>query len=276
MATERLQAAIAKARAAREEKTGQPHQPQARPAQKSATPPAPAGWDDIPRVSLDQSLLERNLILSVASGRQATPFDILRTRVLQRMRENGWKRLAVTSPGTGCGKSTMVLNLGFGMARQPDRRIVAIEADMRRPNQEKLLGVARKDRSVARFLEGLDPVDVSAVRARTNLAIMLNSQHAANASDVLLGDSVGPALAGLEDALAPDIMLFDMPPLLVNDDTMAFLGHVDCAMIVAGAGDTTMKDVDQTERLIAQETNVLGVVLNKCRYGESSDVYEYY
>ncbi|MEL6210616.1 MAG: chromosome partitioning protein, partial [Pseudomonadota bacterium] len=71
----------------------------------------------------------------------------------------------------------------------------------------------------------------------------------------------------------PTVMLFDLPPLLVNDDAMAFLGHVDCALIVAAAEKTTVKEIDRCERDVASQTFVLGVILNRCRYMERSDSY---
>ena len=49
------------------------------------------------------------------------------------MSMQGWKRLAVTSPGPGCGKSTVTMNLAFALARQPDIRTLVIDLDLRRP-----------------------------------------------------------------------------------------------------------------------------------------------
>jgi hypothetical protein len=46
-------------------------------------------------------------------------FDILRTKVLLTMRKNGWKRLAVTSPTMGCGKTTTACNLAIGRPQPP-------------------------------------------------------------------------------------------------------------------------------------------------------------
>ena len=71
-------------------------------------------------------------------------------------------------------------------------------------------------------------------------------------------------------------MIFDMPPMLVSDDAMAFMGQVDCVLIVAAAETTTINEIDRCERELAAQTNVLGVVLNKCRYLERSYGYSQY
>ena len=36
------------------------------------------------------------------------------------MRQNGWKRLAITSPGPACGKTMITVNLAFSLARQAE------------------------------------------------------------------------------------------------------------------------------------------------------------
>jgi Mrp family chromosome partitioning ATPase len=64
-------------------------------------------------------------------------------------------------------------------------------------------------------------------------------------------------------------MLFDMPPLLVSDDNFAFLKNVDCALLLVEAGQTTTKQVDMTERQLAELTNVMGVILNKCQFNDN-------
>ncbi|WOI58422.1 CpsD/CapB family tyrosine-protein kinase [Palleronia sp. LCG004] len=282
MTTERLQAAIAKARAKRDT-TGRiadpspadPDHVAASPSQAAQTSDA-GRWNDLRAAEIDAETLIRNRVLSVGSNRDSTPFDILRTRILQRMRENGWRRIAITSPTPRCGKSTLALNLAFGMSRQPDRKIVSIETDMRRPSHETLLGIDPANRSVARFFDSRSSFADTAILALPNLAFATNSSTEAQASDVLLGSAVGPLLAQFDKDYAPDVTIFDTPPLLANDDAMAFLTHVDCALIIAAAGETTAKEIDQCERLIAQETQVMGVVLNKSRQGGSTAAYDYY
>jgi len=64
--------------------------------------------------------------------------------------------------------------------------------------------------------------------------------------------------------------------MLVSDDAMAVMGQIDCVLIIAAAESTTIKEIDRCERELATQTNVLGVVLNKCRYMEEGYGYDYY
>ena len=70
-------------------------------------------------------------------------------------------------------------------------------------------------------------------------------------------------------------MLFDLPPILVSDETRAFMKLMDAVIIVAGAESSTVSQIDEVEREVAQYTNVAGIVLNKCRFMEEGYGYAY-
>lgn len=283
MTTERLQSAIAKARQERGQAAPINGKDRTRPAPRPArgAEAAQQAWDALPRLQLKPRKLRSRRIVTAEGGAEATAFDVLRTRLLQRMAENGWRRVAVTSPSPGCGKSTVALNLAFGLARQAERRVVSIEADLRRPSHEELLGLPKHDRSgkshsVADLFEGRSAFAETALRPRDNLALAMSGAGTANASDILLGSGVGSRLSEIEADYAPDVTLFDMPPLMVNDDTQAFLGHVDCAVLIGAAGETSTKELDDCERLLASGTNVAGIVLNKSRFSTEGRYDSYY
>jgi protein-tyrosine kinase len=182
---EKIQQAIAKARAVREAATGtatgSPNEVQSNlqsnpvvghqagsgqgPAANVATPlpvPPPVAqpatdiaqnWLSLPAFRPDTRHLARHRIVAYESGGEAVGFDMLRTRLLQQMRTNNWRRVAITSPGPGCGKSTLAMNLGFSLGRQQDQRTVVAEMDMRRPSMTSALGLS-EHHSFARVLEG--------------------------------------------------------------------------------------------------------------------------
>lgn len=274
---ERIQSAIAKARAARE--TGQPEAApgaKARAAAPATTPvetgPVAASWAALQPFSPDLRQLEQQRVYPRSGGPLASAFDVLRTRVLQQMQANNWRRLAITSPTTGCGKSTVALNLAFSLARQPERRVLLAELDMRRPSLGRILGI-RDEADFAAVLAGRAEFSESARRYGENFAVACNGGPGQAPSELLQSSSVPQILAQIENEYAPDIMLFDEPPLMAGDDVMAFTTHVDAVLIVAAAEETTIKQLDQCERELAQQTNIIGVVLNKCRYDD--DVHDY-
>jgi len=240
---EKLQNAIEKARQQRDG---------AIPPQAAPTPAAPqpsdvpmeiltedetdALWHAVPKAKLSHRKLEKNRVISLKAGKAATPFDVLRTKIFLQMRQNNWKRLAITSPTPNSGKTTMACNLAAGLGRQKNTRAMLFELDLRRP-------------SIAN-----DP------------------------TRILLDEKTEETLEMLDADYKPDLMIFDLPPILISDDTRAFLDKVDCAMIVARANQTSFAQLDLTEKEVAEHTNVLGVVLNGSTYNrdvQTLDNYEY-
>lgn len=268
---EKIQAAIERARAERAElgaaAARQPAAPgTASPGIAEAPAPGPeAAWAALQPFTADPARMAAHRIVSFQGGRGAVTFDVMRTKVLQQMRANNWRRLAITSPTQGCGKSTIALNLGFSLARQPDIRTIVAELDLRRPSLSEMLGVSGKA-SLSQVLEGqADFADVALCHGG-NLALATNQRPVRNPAELLHSAGVPAALAAIEAKYQPDILLFDMPPMLVSDDAMAFVGQVDAVLLIGGAEATTIKEIDTCERELATQTNVMGVVLNKCRY----------
>lgn len=291
---EKIQSAIARARAARSAKTasvaegadtaasaaiadagGQTREARAEPLILSDPIRSEAAWSAIPEFKPKAKRVMRNHIVAFDSGREAVPFDVMRTKLLQQMRANKWRRLAITSPGGNCGKTTIALNLGFSLARQPNLHTLVAEVDLRRPSIATILGI-QEAHSFAKVLDGSARFEDNVLRYGQNLAFATNRVPARNPAELLHSPGVGPVLADIETRYAPDLILFDTPPMLIGDDAMAFMDQADCVLLVAAAERSTAKEIDICERELATQTNVLGVVLNKCRYMGPKYGYSYY
>ncbi len=230
-------------------------------------------WANLPKTVADPKLLARNRIVTAYRSDAAhIAFDMLRTSALQNLRENNWTVLAVTSPTPACGKSVVSLNLAFSLANQKECRTVLIDLDLRRPQIGKLLG-AKTSASMESFLTGRADVEDIFVRYSDNVAIASNNRPVRFSAELLASSDAAKALKRVRQKLDPDVIIIDMPPMLSSDDVQAFAPNVDCALLVVAAEMTTMREADVCERRLADKTNVLGVVLNKCRY--TPDKYGY-
>lgn len=232
-----------------------------------------AAWESIPQLKVDPKRLMRKRLVALEGGSESTSFDVLRTKVLQLMEANGWRRVAITSAAPGSGKTTTSANLAVSIARQIDLRVMLMDMDMRRPALAKAIGFT-ENVSVAAVLEERSTFSEQARRIGKNLAIGMNYTSHRDPSDLFLRQRTSEVIDMIEDDYQPNIMIFDMPPMMVNDDTSAFLRNVDCAIVIAEAGVSTINQIDITEKELSEQTNVLGIVLNKCRF--QSDGYGYY
>lgn len=229
-------------------------------------------WAALKQISVPTAATLSGRLVAIEGRAEAAPYDMLRTRILQQARKNNWRRVALVSPDSGCGKSTTVGNLAFSFARQNDIRTVVLDLDLRRSGLTALLR-QNVPSTFADILEGRTAFADHGLRYGENVLFGLNGKPVRNPAELLQSQAVTDWLAEIEASYSPDIMLFDLPPLTGSDDNVGFLKNVDCAIIIIEAERTTRDQIDQSERQVADLTNVMGLVLNKCHYVD--DTYDY-
>jgi protein-tyrosine kinase len=285
---ERLEAAMAKARADRRKIKGGVDEgvlpvreapvtsgdaTQATPG--SARPAASTGdWAALRSIDIPHRMAESKRLSALLGPQHSGPYDMLRARIQRQMKEAGWTRIAVTSPNMGCGKTTVSLNLALSMARQPETKVILLDFDLRRPTMAKVLEIPGRD-AISALLEGTIDCADYAVRFGRNLAICANHEAIRNSAELLQSNRTGEILDEIEARWKPDVMIFDTPPMQGNDDNLGFLSRVDCTLLVAAAGSTSVSQIDVSEQELAGLTNVVGTVLNKCRYLDPESGYDH-
>lgn len=264
---EKLQAALETARRKRAQQFGESAEPAPVPVHRHAGSHVAGLWDGLAPVEIDGQLIQHNRVLTMDASAAATPFDILRTKILLQMRHNGWKRLAITSPLPSCGKTTTACNLALGFGRQAELHSILCDLDLRSPSVARTLGIPFQG-GMGDMLLGDVNFAQHGRRYGANLALAMSGTPVVDPTRVLLAPQTRVTLEQIEENYEPDLMIFDLPSILVGDDTRAFLQHVDCALIIARADQTKYAQFDACEREVGEYTNVLGVVLNGYRYGE--------
>jgi protein-tyrosine kinase len=228
--------------------------------------PAPAGVPafDIERlewVQPDVDLLEQNRIVIDERSIASAAYKVLRTRVLQRMRRNGWKTLAVTGTCPNEGKTLTAINLSINLAWHLTTSVVLVDMDLRSPSIHRYLGIDTRY-GLMDYLNGDVPLVRAGVRpGLERLGVILNDRPVANASELLSA----PEVLGLIDEVKRGddrIVIFDMPPVFAGDDVLAFAPLVDAVLIVLSQG-TTKRLALVALRELLQNVNVIGTVLNR-------------
>lgn len=274
---ERIKAAISRAKLARGDAppaVGGPLPPRAPAANDLAGHNTPAAWLALPRIEPNEDKLIESRIVTYSKDDPAhVPFDILRTKILRLMETNGWKSIAVTSPTMSCGKTMIASNLAFSFARQRATRCVLADVDLKRPQVRKVLGIQSELSMGDYLMGGIEPEDFF-VRMGDNLAIGPTQQSFRHSAELLQHPDAGRAIKRMHEVLRPDVAIFDLPPLLASDDAMSFMMHVDCALLIAAAGTTTARNLDDCERQLSELVPIAGVILNK--YDLKSESYSYY
>ncbi len=222
-------------------------------------------WDSISPITLDATRLSGNGLFPVASTNPAVSvFDMLRTRLLQALREKGWQRIAITSPTHGCGKSFVAANLALSLSRLPATRSILMDLELRRPHLAGIFGVA--DAAPLReFLSGEQPLESHFRRYGKNLGLALNAEPVEDPATVLQDPDTAMALEAMIQQLQPDAVIYDLPPALVSDDVMSMIPQIDAVLMVVDGTRTTAEDIKATERMLDGHVPLMGVVLNRAQ-----------
>jgi protein-tyrosine kinase len=216
-----------------------------------------------PVVEVDATHLENQRIVAHQKSHPASwAFDLLRTQVLQKMDENGWRTLAVTSPTMESGKTVVAVNLAIGIAQQTNRTALLVDMDLRRPRIAASLGL-RAEVSLNQVLTGSSRVEEALVNPGIPRLVVLPTRQPIPGSAELLGSGkVAGLMAELRSRYSDRVIVVDLPPVLAADDVLAMLSRVDCVLMVVGNGSSTRKEIDEAMNRLSK-SHLLGVVLNK-------------
>jgi protein-tyrosine kinase len=191
-------------------------------------------------------------------------FDLLRTRLRQSTQEHGWRNIAITAPTSGCGNTFTAINLALSLSRVRDSRTLLMDLNMRDPGIAEALGM-RAPGPIRGFLEGTTGLGDHLVRVNDTLALGLNDAPDGEAAATLLHPRTGLTLDRVRAALRPDLVLYDMPPMLTHDDVSAFLPQLDGVLLVSDGTQTMARQLVECERMLDGQVPLLGVILNRAR-----------
>jgi protein-tyrosine kinase len=219
----------------------------------------------MPVHAVDEKHLEKTRIVAHRASNPMTPaFDILRTSVLQLMEANNWQTLAITSPTPGCGKTVTAINLALSIARIPNRHVVLLDLDMRRPLIASYLGFKPKG-GLFEILNGEMAEEMCMTRidvAGSRLTIIPNRVAVANPAEVISSREMSGFLERLCSGPGNPVIVMDTPPMLVCDDVLALLPMIDCVTLSVAEKMSKPQEVFACERHL-KAVNYLGLVLTK-------------
>lgn len=232
----------------------------------------PIATESLPRIKLNPRTLHNHRVLTDEDVPAASAYKMLRTRVLQRMRRNGWTTLAVTGTCPDEGKTLTAINLSISLARDLSTSVILVDLDLRKPSISRYLGVYPRH-GIGDVLQGA----VELERALFNpgierLGLLLNERSFSNSSELLTSPQMHMLINQLRQGDGR-IVVFDLPPLLATDDMLAFSPLVDAILLVLAQGTTKQSDLITAKELL-QDLNVVGTVLN--RSSENVAPYYYY
>jgi protein-tyrosine kinase len=202
----------------------------------------------------------------------AERFRTLRSRLFQIAATRPLQRLIVTSSVPEEGKTFVTANLAQSFARQPECRVLLIDADLRASRLHIPFG-APATPGLSDYLQGdADEERVTQVGPGGNLCLIPGGRNVSNPSELLHCERMKSLLENMSKMF--DWIILDTPPSLAVHDASALADLCDGVLFVIRAGST---DVEAATKASAdfRDKNLLGVVLNRVQKQEVYGGYYY-
>ncbi|MFH0725720.1 MAG: CpsD/CapB family tyrosine-protein kinase [Pseudomonadota bacterium] len=218
------------------------------------------------RVEIDLLRAAENRCLCLFDNRPETEYyKVLRTQIQQRTRQNGWNTIMVTSVNSGEGTTLTAINLSLTLAKEFSQTVLLVDADLRNQQICRHLGYD-SHLGLTDYLERGEAFEnIISWPGIEKLTVISGGKTIHNSSEVLGSPRMQSLMTEMKSRYRDRYIIFDLPPVLNHADAVSFAPLVDCIMIIAAAGRTTLEDIHKAQRLFPEE-KILGYVLN--RYDE--------
>jgi polysaccharide biosynthesis transport protein len=212
-------------------------------------------------------------------SRDAEAYRGVRTALYFSTRGRGYKTIQVTSPDMGDGKSTLAANLAVSIA-QSGKKVILIDADFRRPQQDQLFGLTNKVGFASVLGGSAEIAEALHQTAIPGLSVIPSGPIPPNPAELLTSHRFKEMVDVLTEQC--DLVLVDTPPLLAVSDPSVIAPRVDGVVLALRLGKRSRPHAERAkEILVTLGAQVLGVVVNavkgvgKGRYGYNYGNYGY-
>jgi capsular exopolysaccharide synthesis family protein len=186
---------------------------------------------------------------------------LLASKLLDLGRRRKASCLALTSALPAEGKSTISVGLASALAREPGRRILLIESDLRRPSLTTSLGL-RPAPGLSDWLHGtVERVPVRLVEPG-GFFLLTGGEAGLRRPEILGSHRMDALLRAARESF--DFVVLDAVPVLPVADAILMQDLVDGFLLVVRSRQTPRDAVNDALAKLRSDT-VLGVVLNDHR-----------
>jgi capsular exopolysaccharide synthesis family protein len=190
----------------------------------------------------------------------------------QAQKVSGVRTVTVTSALPSEGKTLTATNLALTLSESYRRRVLLIDADLRRPRMREMFGLP--------VSAGLTDALTSARGDRlpvhhitSNLWVLAAGRMVPDPMSLLVSPSMKQLLEDARDSF--DWVIVDTPPIAILPDANLLSAMIDTALLVVSARSTPYPMVQRAVEAIGAQ-RILGVVLNRAEKIGPTGSYNYY
>lgn len=206
-------------------------------------------------------------------------FRMLQTNILYLPITDRCRKIAITSPVSGEGKTYISVNLSITMAKNSDKKVLLIDMDMRVPRVRKLLKNKVKNseslNGLSEYLAGIDEHANILSTEIENLDVLFSGKQSSNSIALINSPRTNELLNELSEKY--DYIIIDTPPVNIVTDALLLLDKVNGYILSSRANYSNINALTSAiESIKSVGGEVFGVVLtevNTKNYGKSKYKY---
>jgi capsular exopolysaccharide synthesis family protein len=185
--------------------------------------------------------------------------------------EQGVRIVMVTSAMPAEGKTLVAANLALVLSHSYARRVLLMDADLRRPSVHTVFGVENTS-GIADRLDGERPGALP-VQISQNLELLVAGRPQPDPLRIVTGNAMNRLI---RDAGARyDWVILDSPPVGLLPDAHLLAAMVDRVLFVIQAGKTSYDIIQKSVATIGKE-RIIGTVLNRAEAAVANPYYTQY
>lgn len=194
----------------------------------------------------------------------AESIKTIRTGILLSGIDHPKKTLVVTSSVPGEGKSTVAIDLALAHAQT--KRVLLIDADMRRPSIAKVLGLDNTHPGLSMLVLGMDKLEKCVYKIEgSTLDVLTAGSIPPNPLELLLSEKFKELLAELGEKY--DTIIIDSPPVQLVSDAVVLASMATGVVFVLKADATPFQLARRAIRTLQRGgASIFGIVLNQANF----------
>ncbi|MGV3484944.1 MAG: polysaccharide biosynthesis tyrosine autokinase [Planctomycetaceae bacterium] len=215
-------------------------------------------------------------IVSFHSPRSAEAeiYRVARTSLLISNRKEAIRTMMMTSPQPGDGKSTTISNLAVSFARA-GKRVLLIDADLRRPMISKLFGLSDAPGLADLLLDDLPLSNSIFATELPNLSVMPHGRATSEPAELLESARMAEVLTAAKQHY--DLVLVDAPPLLAVADPAIIAPLVDSVILTVRVCKNGRRPVENAIKILTDiDIQANAVIVNGVERSAQKSYYGRY
>lgn len=219
-------------------------------------------YSDTQVVNVNEKIFKRNKLHAYFYDAPASEqFNILKTRLLEKIKDTGLNTILVTSAVEGEGKSLIASNLAISLSKELSSTVLLVDADLKKPSIHNFFKI-KPDTGISDYFLMNTPLNSLFVNPGINkLVLLLGNRSIENSAEVIGASRMEKLIREMKEKYPDRYVIIDSSSVNEHADPIILSKYVDGVIMVVQAEKT--KKIEITKAVgVLKDRNLLGLILN--------------